>query len=185
MADEIRCPQCGAVLAEGARPGLCLRCLMLNALENQTGLPGDGTQTADPGATGSGQSLEGTEPDPGVTREFGAAAEPSTIEERGRAASDLTTDFADLTQTVDGNEPPRDLARGTLVRYFGDYEITSELGHGGMGVVYQARQVSLNRLVALKMIRSGVLADLVRAEAISERGRGGGAAGSRGDRAGL
>ena len=70
MADEIRCPQCGAVLAEGARPGLCLRCLMLNALENQTGLPGDGTQTADPGATGSGQSLEGTEPDPGVTREL-------------------------------------------------------------------------------------------------------------------
>ncbi len=168
MGDEVICPECGQRVnphVPGTRHAPCSGASTTRATadrETKAGRPGhlgpwDGADTT-------------THPSDLPTGEFRSdipATEPGveTIEQIGEGGP--TTPLATLTFSP-GQGPHRaEVARDRPadgVR-MGGYLLIRELGRGGMGVVYAALQLGLNRQVAIKRIRRGALAaeaDLLR-----------------------
>ncbi len=77
-------------------------------------------------------------------------------------ADEIRDILATLRSLLDFEMPllaEQELQDGVRMRQLGDYQLVREVGRGGMGVIYEATQISMNRRVALKVLPFAGLAD--------------------------
>jgi WD40 repeat protein len=88
----------------------------------------------------------------------GSFLETSALARQASREPGAGRDSGTLAAGADSGDAPADPWAPSTPTRLGDFELVRRLGEGAKGVVYEARQVSLNRPVAVKMIRGGLLA---------------------------